>query len=243
MSKSDSPGDDQIAERLRRHVLAPIVRASDVVASERQEVRAETEAFRSFIDRVSDLEPTRSTAGAPVSRALSYANRTDANRRLRAAYEETVLSVGHFERVYDEPLTEHVAAELSPQLVPVFESSRIAFTTVHKQALHESVREAIGSREQLLSVLGDESASLETTQNRLQDVLDGAVESGHPAASAGGALERLDEIARERQGELGSRPRLVRLDGHEFCEYAYESEQWTYPVLTAVARARESVVE
>lgn len=243
MSKSDNCSGDQIAEHLRRHTLEPITRAADAVASERKEVQAEIDAFLSFIDRVSELEPTQSTTGAPTSRSLSHATRADTGRRLRTAYEETVVSVEHYDRVYDEPLTEHVAAELSPQLTPVFESNRVAFTEVYRRTLHEAVREAVGSREQLLSVLEDETASLETARDQLQDVLDRASSSGPRAAPAGEDLDRLDEIARQRQTELRSRPRLVQLNGHEFCEYAYESEEWTYPVLTAVARLRESIVE
>jgi hypothetical protein len=243
MSKSDNCSRDQIAEYLQRHTLAPIVRAVDAVASEREEVQAEIDAFRSFLDRVSELEPTQSTTGSPAPRSLSHAGRADTSRRLRTAYEETVLSVEHYDRVYDEPLAEHVAAELSPQLTPLFESNRVAFTEVYRRTLHEAVREAVGSREQLISVLGDEATSLETARDRLQDVLDRAGTSGPQAAPAGDERDRLDEIARQRQAELKSRPRLAQLNGHEFCEYAYESEAWTYPVLTAVARLRESIAE
>lgn len=243
MSKSDSCSGDQIAEHLHRHVLAPMVRAADVVASEREEVQAEIDAFQSFVDRVSELEPARPASGAPASRSLSHADRVDTSSQLRTAFEETVLSIEHFDRVYDESLTEHVAAELSPQLTPVFESSKVAFTEVYRQALLEAVREAVDSREQLMSALESEARSLETAQDRLQDVLDSPGTSGCPTTPAGDERERLDEIARERQDELRARPRLVRLDGHDFCEYVYESERWTYPVLTAVARLRETVVE
>lgn len=240
MSKSDSRGVEQVPQRLRRHVLAPIVRAEDLVATEREEIRAEIRAFRTFLDRASDIEPTRTAPPAPASRSLSHADDTDTDERLRTAYEETVMSLAHFDRVYDESLSEHVAGELSPQLLPVFEPGGSAFTEVYRQALRGAVRDAVAGREEFVSALDDEEAALDTARTRLRNVLEGG---GGSAGSASDGPEPLEELARDRQAALGSRPSLARLDGHPFCEYVYGAERWTYPVLTAVARLRENVPE
>lgn len=243
MSRSDRYSDDQTTEDLHRHILAPIVRADNVVAAEREEIRAEMDAFRSFFDRVSELEPTPTTTGTPTSRSLYATDSAATTQRLRTAYEETVLSMEHFERVYDESLAVNVATELSPQLVHGFKPGGGAFTDVYRQVLIEAVGEAVVSRKRFVSVLEEEVTALDKARNRLRGILDRLVWSGRLAIPTDNELERLDDIARERQETLGSHLSLIQYDSHEFCEYIYESEQWTYPVLTAVVRLRKNVME
>jgi hypothetical protein len=239
MSKRERRSGEQVPQRLRRHILAPILRAEDLATAEREEVEAEIRAFRTFLDRLSDIEATRTATPTPATRSLSHAEAANTGERLRTAYEETVMSLAHFDRVYDESLAEHVARELSPQLLPVFDPGANAFTEVYRQTLRSAVEDSIADRERFVSVLEDEVAALDTARARLRSVLD----SGGRPGTAGDRRDTIDELARDRQEALGLRPSLVQLDGHECCEYVYESECWTYPVLTAVARLRENVVE
>jgi hypothetical protein len=240
MSKSDSCGSDPIPQRLRRHVVAPIVRAGDVVVSDRDEIQAEIDAFRSFEDRVSELEPNRNTNPAHTARSLYVSDMVDRSQALRTAYRETIMSLEHFEAEYDESLAENVAAELGLDLVPGFDPEGVPFTAIYREALFDAVQDAVRRRERLVSVLDDETRSLESARERLNRILDSEAPS---AASHADARERLDDVARERQEELAARPTPNRLGSHEFCEYVYGSERWTYPVLTAVARAHENVID
>lgn len=55
-------------------------------------------------------------------------------------------------------------------------------------------------------------------------------------------LERLNELSEKRQHSIHTYRSFGRTDGHSFCQYVYSSTGWTYPVLTAIGRLRETIV-
>lgn len=55
-------------------------------------------------------------------------------------------------------------------------------------------------------------------------------------------LDILDRIAHDRQETIRTRRSLPGHDCHSLCDYLYQDEPWTHPVLTAVTRLREAVV-
>lgn len=163
--------------------------------------------------------------------------------RLRNAFRETVAGVDHYQAVYGEPLVEHATRELSPEMAAGFQKETSpGFTQLYKAALTTAIGEAIDRRETLDERLRSERESLERCQCALEELLstydDFHVQVSDPGDVPGG----LDELASERQRAIQRDYPGSRADGHDLCQYLYAECDWTYPVLTAVARFRDTIV-
>lgn len=237
---------DPIADTLREHVLSPITVAEGSVGQEYSDVEAELEAYGRFKERVAGID-TVSTPHSPAPTPRTHDVASPAQQRsverVRAAFRETVMSVDHYEEMYDETLVEHATAELSADVAVVFrQEGTTPFTEMTKRVLTSSVERAVEQRETFLETLDGEREFLEASQSTLADLLD---EYEAVTASERGPSDltgRLDDLAKRRQGVLQSRTVSVRTDGHDLCEFLYRQHEWTYPVLTAVTRFRTAAV-
>lgn len=131
------PHPMQFLDTLRQHVLRPIITAERIVSRERTEVTAERDAFASFADRVTSLDPVPWRQEERLQRVLVNADPPNEKlERVRTAYRETVMSVDHYDTVYGEPMSEHVAAECGPDLAAGICAERTAaFTPAYKTAI------------------------------------------------------------------------------------------------------------
>jgi len=232
--------DDPVSRTLREHVLAPLSTAEELVEAERTEVEAERRAFVRFADRVGGIEPVSgNTAGRTRQLTASSPQRVE---RVRGAFRETVMGVDHYDEVYGESLVEHAAAELSANVATGFrQDSGTRFTDFYKSTLISAVEQAVGWRERLRDQLDEELSSLEDSRAVLADVLDRC--DGPGAGHQRETIESdLDDLAERRQALVQRRDPLSGTDGHELCGYVYADAEWTYPVLTAVARVRTAAV-
>jgi hypothetical protein len=87
-----------------------------------------------------------------------------------------------------------------------------------------------------------EQDALETSQTALAELLDACDEPQVTARYQPEIEDSLDELAKDRQETLTSRPSTARADGHDLCAYLYQKFDWTYPVLTALALFRHILV-
>jgi hypothetical protein len=231
--------DDPVSRTLREHVLEPLSTAAEMVEAEHAEVEAERRAFARFADRVGGIDavsgqprgatPGQTLTGSPPRRV----------ERVRGAFRETVMSVDHYDEVYGESLVEHAAAELSADVATGFRrESGTQFTAFYKSTLVSAVEGAVGWRERLCDQLDEELASLDRSRERLEAVLDRCDGPG-PTESV---ESDLDDLAERRQQLVQRRDPLSGTDGHELCGYVYADAEWTYPVLTAIARVRTAAV-
>jgi hypothetical protein len=219
--------------------MEPLSTAEELVGAERAEVEAERRAFVRFGDRVGGLDAvsTRATGTTPT-RTLT-GSRPRRVERVRSAFRETVMSVDHYEEVYGESLVEHAAAELSADVATGFRrEGGTQFTEFYKSTLVSAVEEAVGWRERLLEQLDGELASLDRSGETLEDLVDRWDGPG----PAGDLASDLDDLAERRQELIQRRDPLSGTDGHELCQYVYADAEWTYPILTAVARVRTAAV-
>lgn len=129
---------------LRQYVFAPLSTAASRVDREQTELTVERNAYEAFDDRLQSITPeapppSRRPA-ASVSRHGQQAEKTD---RLRTSYEETVMDIPHYERVYGESLVEHVSQEFHAKLASGFKhSTSTFFTAEYKHALRQQVRQS-----------------------------------------------------------------------------------------------------
>lgn len=228
---------------LRQYVLTPLSTAACRINREQTELNAERDAFEAFDERLQSITPeTPPTRQHPATSAPPYEQQADKTDCLRTAYEETVMNVPHYERVYGEPLVEHVARESHARFADGFKhTTGVSFTAEYKRALRQRVWQSIKRREDLLETLAEESQSVTDARTTLKDISMLLQTTVIPEWHAETFTTQLDTVAERRQEILRTRNSIDHIDVHSLCAYLYADELWTYPVLTAVARMRETV--
>jgi len=150
-------------------LLSCVRRARTAVSNERERLLEEYEAFLEFADRVTGVQVApRPDGGRPMPGTL-VAGSGGGLEKVRTAYRETVMSVPHYESDYDEPLEDHMGAELSPELASaVVEGTQL--TPAIRQPLVESARSAAHDRQVLAEELDNELEDLEDAETTLEGV-------------------------------------------------------------------------
>lgn len=228
----------QYRRSVREHAHEPLEEAREYLDHERAEVRAERAAFERFAEKVGGIRPAPTTAG-PL--ALSGDDGAEKRAAVRELYEETVLDLDHYEDVYGEPLLVNVASELSADIAEgLRKEGGVPFSAQFRDVVRAAATDAAERRGEFLDRLADERDSIENASEAIREMTDALGASGLPPGQRHDFEDRLDGLVRRRQQRLQSRA-AYRQDGHDLCEYVYADAQWTYPVLTAVTRLRNSV--
>jgi len=230
-------------DSLREYVLAPLSTAASHIEREQAELAVERDAFREFRERVTEIEPTPA-ASTPRRLAADrngggHSNSLD---RVRSAYRETVMDVPHYEDVYEESFEAHVAAEFGSELAhQLCEESAASFTLPLRERLRVAAQRAIEERRALLDRLDDEGDSVAAARSDLAVVLQPLSSTVIPEWHRETFARRLDAIAERRQETLHDRGDLPDGSDYSLSTYLYRDDPWSHPVLTAVARVRETV--
>lgn len=234
----------QFLDSLEQHVLTSLSTAIRVAEHERGELHAELEAFETFVERLAMITPTADVDGLGPSPAVAVGTPTGTRmERVRTAYRETVMSVSHYDEVYGESLVENIAAEFGHDLAEgVRAGASVPLSEPLRNALHTAAVQAVQERRRGIDTLDEEFQLIEDARIELAALIADLDSTLIPDWYRETFETRLDAVATERQEKLGSRPSLPRTDTHSLCTYLYQQEPWTYPVLTAVTRLRETVV-
>lgn len=252
--------------------------AESACRGERCRVVDERDAFEAFADRVAEMDTvpvaTDSTpAGVPAGALRGVgsggsgvppgggpAGDSVTLRRVMTAYRDTVLSLPHYRREYDETAAESLAAELGPDAATALASDG-GLSRGAQSALVARSRHAAEARDRLASAIDeeiDELADREATlsgidrrRGRLLAHLDG-VRSRRETDAALDVWDRLtdlerecDEVAADRQRSLDDPPLTPDLDddgGRPFHEYLYgPTDGPGHPVLAQVAELADRI--
>lgn len=240
---STQDGPRQYLHILRQHVLDPLSTGKSIAARERDEVDAEREAFEQFAAAIAEVPTISPTApGRPMGNMISEAP-TQKSDDLRAAYRETVMSVPHYDDVYDETIEENLVAEFGPEFAELFEpAGGPSFTDHHKETLIAAAEQNAEERADFCNTLDSEIDSLRSMHRGLTTLLDELDTNIVPGWYQRQFEDQLEGILHDRQSILGSRSSITYIDRHNLCAYLYDDEFWTYPGLTAVARLLDSIV-
>ena len=226
---------------LRGHVLDPLADAQAVVQREATEIDSEREAFDQLAQRVTTIETVPDREPKPQAHTLTVESQLQTADQLREAYRETVMDVPHFEDVYGESLETNVAAELPPDVAVLFQNPADQITPDQKTRIRAAATNARASRKTLAANLADEQESLATAHDELEGVITQLDRPHVPDCYTAQFEDTLTNIIQTRQKLLDARPHRSRADGHDLCQYLYGDQDWTYPVLTALARLRSAV--
>lgn len=229
-------------QSLRSYTFDPLSTATNLVEREHSEIADERDAFRALQNRVAEIEPAQSSTSPTPSTTLAEHNPTSTKMdQVCTAYRETVMAVPHYDEVYGEPLLEHLARELGPELATRVDQTGGAYSSSFKAVLQAKLEHAIHSREQLLTTLAEEAQSINEAQTALVALFEQLDTTIIPGWYSEDFTSELETIAEERQETLRNRTSEPYLDEHSLCTYLYGEQSWTYPILTAVARMREVV--
>ncbi|MFB6152120.1 MAG: hypothetical protein ABEJ40_09975 [Haloarculaceae archaeon] len=240
-------------------------RARRTVERERRRLADERDAFDRFHGRVREITTETGSAAATGTVAAVSAPTPTGLADVRDAYEETVMSVPHFEEDYGETYEESLRGEFGPELAAALTRQR-AFDDLCKETLLEAAAEGASQRKWLLSALADEAEYLDEATGRVAsiraDLSAVAFAERDPATGSFDALdgardalvaldERCDALAADRQADLRRQERRLALptDVPDLPRYVYRPLPVTYPVLSTVAdlgrriEARREAVE
>lgn len=241
-------------------VAAHVKQAQSAVSEERSRTATEREAFTRFAREIARLDASGAavqlgpTQGATSAVAASPSPRGRGIEQVRAAYDQTILSMDHFEEEYDEPLSVHMGRELGEEVATAVEQNH-QLTPPLKQALVDRAREAARDRDRLISRLDHELESLEAAHEELS----AAAESVDEAAERTFEDWNFPELADEwnRLGELESRLSRLHssrqealqssekngsgLDRPSLNEYLYDGLETSFPVLADAAELLDRV--
>lgn len=230
--------------------------ASSLVTEERERTNAERDAFDAFARHVATLDsstdvavqPASSQNGTVLTTSPSVASSPPMDDNLETvanAYQDTVMSVPHYDEEYAESLKQNLAAEFSYELATaVVDGNQL--TPELQTALVEQSKQARDRRDRLIEALDRESTqlakanetlgSIDTTTDKLTDwTLE--QQSFNDLHHVWQCLQRLEEkcanLIEHRQEHLqnnsfpnpraGSKPSLQ--------EYLYQPFEVTHPIL------------
>ena len=257
--------------------LGVLNEAREMLRVERRRVVDEREAFRAFHGRIGSIPSetvrpiggdgtsprgVRGSQGGPTGMAGSPTPTgrtgspvpTGSSARpgsglvaVRNAYEETVMSVPHYEIEYDNTYERSVAAEFGPELAyALTRTSR--FHEEYKRSLLDAVDTAIEERARFLTPIRNEMESVERAASRLSPIdreIETTVRRELPKAEFGALdacrnrttalLEDCDRIAARRQRVIAEHERELSLDDDlDLPTYLYADLSVDYPALAAV---------
>lgn len=230
-----------LLDSLRQYVVNPIVDAQSLLRQEYEEIDAERQAFQRLKERIATIGTVSSPPSETTRQTTACHSNSIQVERLRSAYRETVMAVPHYEDTYGESLETHLAAEFSPELATGFQPEGALFTDMYKTHLTGAISQAIIQREEFCEGLETEQDSLRNSQDKLTDLLDPLDGIRIPAWYTTKFEKTLSELAETRQETVQVSNQYRHLDNHDLWAYLYDDQEWTYPVLTAIARLQHTV--
>ncbi|WP_251343490.1 DUF7260 family protein [Haloplanus halophilus] len=219
--------------------------ARAAVAEERSCVRAEHDAFEAFERRVADFSAVAASTSPPLLTDPQPTGRS--LERVRSAYEETVMSVPHYQAEYGDTVAESLAVEFGEDLAAALVGGT-ALTPEFREAVRAAADAARQEREEFLGVLDREDASLARAATDLAEVradldaLDDRPLSDRTFDDLRSLWEAVGDVEARIEGVAMRRQETIR--GHrgdlpgvptDLAEYLYADLPVRYPVLSSVA--------
>lgn len=229
-----------------REALAAIRRECEAIAAEQDALTA----FATEVEELSATGPTRTVDGGAVGVVSATNSQPRGMAKLRRAYRETVMAVGHYEQDYGEPLPENLANELGDGVAGAVLTNDVLSPQI-KRAVLSSAEEGHTRRGGYLDTLDRERERLSAAGERLDDAaarcvaVDGDRLRRRPFGELQDRFARLDDErealastlqARQEQLQEGVTFGWQRRDSESVYRYLYRDIDATYPVLADGAR-------
>ncbi|WP_255196332.1 DUF7260 family protein [Halorarius litoreus] len=224
-------------------ILATLSYLSDARTASHEEhsrVQAETDALKAFVERVRSLAPdSPASRGAGPTTTISTGSSTG-TQQIRAAYEETLMAVDHYDEDYGEPLAQNMQSELGPDVTNAVVSGS-PLSPGLQQAVVAAAETCITQREAFseelateMDALANASAPLQSIERALTKVQsEPRIDGFDELADRWERLDRMEhactEVVNDRRASLADR------DAFDLAEYLYSSTGTPFPVLASAA--------
>ncbi|MFQ3476708.1 hypothetical protein HKK80_10695 [Halonotius sp. F2-221B] len=230
--------------------------AKETVQIEQRRVTDEIEAYEQFATKLTTISTTSlshltsGTFDTTVEQGV-----TSETRSIQNLFEETVMSVPHYEEDYDESFMKHIAAEFTPEIALLLNETEW-LTEQHTSVLNSYIRTAITERKELAQALEVEYESVDHIGNQVHERAQEVLEISHREFNTMdfGALEahwhRLeqikticDSIAADRQETIDSPTRAVACSNSDISmsRYLYQDLAYDYPILATIGILGSSI--
>lgn len=225
--------------------------AREALRTERQTLCTERDAFREFERRVVSLTPARDQVEqeGSATQLLGVSSPDGGTARIRAAYEETVMDVPHYEEEYGETLLENVRVELGSEYAEVLRTDT-GLTPQLKQGILAAATAAREQRTRVLAVLDEEARMLDSAASIVDDVqplTDVPAECPFECLCARNDQlrkreQRAEALLEERQAHIQEfEPHLSDADELLLNEHLYGSLSTAYPILHVITQLLEDI--
>lgn len=224
--------------------------ATGELQRERRRTADELEALQTFEDRVRTISPKRSVEDRqPLGVTTAVSKPPGGLKKVREAYESTLMSVPHYLEEYDDSYVESLVGEFSPEIASAL-TDGTEFTRHCKQTVLSAVSSARSARESLLEAIDHEHESIRESKADLEQLERecGELRSVQFDEKQFGTLsayharlrvmtEQCEKRSRRRQNAIFDQRRIQRLpaDVPDVTVYFYQSLDVDYPVMSAVA--------
>ena len=223
--------------------------AKETVQTEQRRVTDEIEAYEQFatkLTRISTTSPSHHTSDTFDSTV--EAGVISETNSIKNIFEETVMSVPHYQEDYDESFTEHIAAEFTPEIALLLNETDW-LTEQHASVLDSYIHTAITQRKELAQTLEVEYDSVDHLGTQAHERSQQVLEISHRELNCMdfGALEahwrrletittKCDSIAADRQELIDSPTRAVGRSNSDISlnSYLYEDLAYDYPILATI---------
>ena len=235
-------------------------RLADAVAElrrERRRITDELEALEAFADRVRSIPTEHHTPRSrrPVGVATETSGTATGLRRVREAYESTLMSVPHYVEEYDDTYVESLAEEFSPDIASAL-TDGAAFNGRCKRALLSAVDTSRSARDSLVDVVDRERKSVRDAKSELEELAAecadlGSTEFGEMRFGTLDAYRsrlrvmegNCEALSDRRQDAIFDQRRIQRLpaDVPDVTVYFYQDLDADYPVMSVVAALFDAI--
>jgi hypothetical protein len=235
-------------------------RLADAVSElrrERRRIADELEALGAFADRVRSIPTEHHTPRTrqPVGVATEAPGAETGLRRVREAYESTLMSVPHYVDEYDDTYVESLAGEFSPDIASAL-TDGAAFNGRCKRTLLSAVETSRSARDSLLDVVERERESVLDAKSDLEGLASECVRLGSTEFGGlrFGTLDayrsrlrvmegNCEALSDRRQDAIFDQRRIQRLpaDVPDVTVYFYQDLDADYPVMSVVAALLDAI--
>jgi hypothetical protein len=226
---------------------------------ERRRTADELEALQAFEDRVRTMTPEEQSFNErqPVGVTAAAARPATGLKKVRDAYESTVMSVPHYLEEYDDSYVESLIGEFSPEIASAL-TGGTEFNSRCKRALLSAVSNAQTARESLLEAIDRERESVHESKADLERLREeyeefrslqfnekqfGTLDAYRARLNV--VTQQCEELSERRQAAIFDQRRIQRLpaDVPDVTVYFYQSLDVDYPVMSLVAELVDTIAD
>lgn len=223
--------------------------AKEAVQTEQRRVTDEIEAYEQFATKLTRISTTATSQPTPATFHTTVEQGvTSETSSIKNLFEETVMSVPHYEEDYDESFIEHIAAEFTPEIALLLKDPD-CLTEQHTSVLESYTHSAITERKDLAQTLEREYDSVDHLGSQVFELSQQVLEISHGKFNCMdfGSLEahwrrletlttKCDRIAADRQQLIDSPTRAVGCSNSNISlnRYLYENLAYDYPILATI---------